>query len=164
MSDAETHPGKLLCDSQGDNCVKCTGSECNRNILTTQSTLSCHTCDSATDPNCSLDKATSETTACGYSLVLGVVDQCYQHSDETGIRRGCLHNAPIEVKAKCDAGSEECKLCGENGCNSDAIETYGQCYSCDGTTNSNCETLTGVSSIYCPAGERQGCFRSEVGK
>lgn len=49
MSDAANSPGKQLCDSEGDNCAKCTGTECNRQELKTNG--HCYFCE-YNDPNC----------------------------------------------------------------------------------------------------------------
>lgn len=92
------------------------------------------------------------------------MDQCYTHKSQDKISRGCLHDAPFDVQLSCNVGGEECELCGASGCNAKEVETYGQCYFCDGITDDNCADLNGLSPIYCPKGEQKGCFRSEVGK
>lgn len=127
------------------------------------SELSCHVCDSATDASCMDDQSTAMTTLCSYNLVVGRADQCYSYQDGNSMRRGCLYNSPIDVQMGCESGSEECNLCGTSGCNSKEA-SYGQCYFCDGTSDSNCETMVGVESMECPKGDSSGCFRSQVGE
>lgn len=164
MSDVATTPGVELCTGQGENCSKCSTSECNSISYTYTSELSCHVCDSTTNPNCEANQATMQSTRCGYQIGLGVVDKCYKYFDGTSLQRGCLYNAPNEIQSRCARGSADCQLCEGAGCNSAEIETNGQCYYCDGTVNNNCESLTGIATIFCPLNGRKGCFRSQIGK
>lgn len=145
-------------------CQKCTGNDCNVAIATVPSELMCYICDSSVDPDCVSDQSNAVSTLCNYNLVVGRADSCYVHDNGETVRRGCLNNAPLDVQMSCAGGEEACGLCGDSGCNSDAIEGYEQCYFCDGTTDSNCETMVGIESMVCPKGDHKGCFRSEVGK
>lgn len=133
-------------------------------MATLPSTLSCHICDSSTDPECYSEKAAGGATLCDYKLVIGREDLCYAHEADGKLTRGCLYNAPFEVQFACSAGSDACKVCGTTGCNSDEVVPAEECYHCNGLTDSNCASMTEVSLITCPKGESQGCFRSQVGK
>lgn len=145
-------------------CVYCSGQDCNVGVATVPSELSCHTCESTPGMNCEEDKSEAVATPCNYNLVVGRVDQCYTYQSGSQFSRGCLHNSPFEVQLGCSLNNGECKLCGSNGCNSELIETHGYCYSCDGTDDPNCASLTNQTPKYCAKGEKQGCFRSQISK
>lgn len=165
MSDAAaTSPGKQLCDAQGDNCRKCSDSECNNEVATWTSSLRCYKCDSATGDSCHFDQSQSLSSRCEYDLQIGADDHCFSYFDGERALRGCIHDAPADIQAKCAAGSDECRLCETVDCNAEEIETNGQCYYCDGTVDANCETLFGHNPVYCPVGDRTGCFRSQIGE
>lgn len=125
----------------------------------------CHICDSSVDPTCLEDQSNAISTLCDYNLVVGREDQCYTYVNGDTVTRGCLHNSPLGLQVNCATGDSKCSLCGTSGCNSEGYtkESYGECYFCDGTIDSNCEIMVDVPSIECPKGDRQGCFRSEIG-
>lgn len=153
---------EIACPS--GSCTVCTNNDCNTSPPVVASELSCHICDSTTDPNCAADQSNSQTTRCPYSLIVGLPDQCYEYDVGDKVMRGCLYNAPFEVQMSCSGTSGDCKLCSTSGCNFAEVVESELCYSCDGTSNSNCASLTNIPSIKCPAGERGGCFRSQVGE
>lgn len=111
-----------------------------------------------------MDQPSGQSSVCDYSLVVGRPDQCYLHYDGEKVSRGCIYNAPFEIQSKCLGGSSECKLCTTAECNAEKVDHNGLCYFCDGTKDANCAALTGYSPIHCPAGDRKGCFRSQIGK
>lgn len=164
MSDASTSPGKQLCDAQGDNCKKCLTSDCNTEVATWPSTLMCYKCDSATGNGCHSDQSQALSSRCGYDLQIGAADHCYSYFDGQRAIRGCIHDAPADIRSKCEAGSADCQLCETTDCNVAEIETNGQCYYCDGSLDETCATLEGQVPVYCPAGDQPGCFRSQIGK
>lgn len=145
-------------------CTVCLNEDCNTQPPIAPSTLSCHICDTTSDPSCQNDQTNAPTSYCPYSLVIGRPDECYQYYDGEKVSRGCLYNAPFEVQMSCAGSSDECQLCSTSGCNSAKVETNGICYSCDGTEDPNCESLSEFPTIMCPAGDRQGCFHSQIGK
>lgn len=145
-------------------CLYCTGNDCNYGVATVPSELHCHVCDSAVDADCDADKSTGVATLCDYKMVIGREDQCYTFQTGNRFMRGCLYNSVFDVQFKCMMGEPECNACGTNGCNSAKLEAPSVCYSCDGTDDPNCATLTGLVAKECPKGEKSGCFRSQVGK
>lgn len=154
----------LILPTDCPSCSFCNTADCNGNIATVPSELLCHVCDASTDPNCKKDQSNDITTLCNYNLIVGRVDQCYVYHDGEKFGRGCLHNAPFDVQLSCSLGEDECKVCTTSGCNADAIESYGECYFCDGVIDSNCANLIEVPSISCPKGDTKGCFRSQIGE
>lgn len=67
-------------------------------------------------------------------------------------------------KQLCAAEGDNCNKCTRSECNSEKIETGGQCYICDETNGEKCTDVADLTSEYCPLGENLGCFHSQIGE
>lgn len=150
--------------TDGDNyCVDCDRSYCNAAAIPWWR-IKCHQCEGV-----GCGKTTWENSK--YCSKYEENDQCYSViaavDGDIEVYRGCMSDLETSPgKQFCEAQGENCSKCSLSECNSQKIETYGQCYFCDGITDPNCATLTGVEPIYCPKGdgEKEACFRAQVGK
>lgn len=94
-------------------------------------------CTSGTDKNCetlteSLDSVECMPTVYGYS------NGCFTHIKEAIVQRGCLNEAPEEIRHKCLNNAESCLLCEESNCNNDIADVENFCYECDSNVDLNC--------------------------
>lgn len=146
----------------GDNyCVDCDRNYCNAAPIP-WFRVKCHQCQGA---ECSVPTLNTAQYCANYVDN----DQCYSimsiGDGEPEIYRGCMSDAATSPgKQLCESEGENCTKCTGTECNNNVLKINGKCYFCDGTEDTNCASLTGISSIPCPDGDQDGCFHSQVGK
>lgn len=154
-------PGYTGCPAGNDYCVECDRNFCNAAAIPWWR-IKCHQCEGVGCESTSWDTIK-------YCDNYMDDDQCYSVvGDVNGdlqVYRGCMSDIDTHPgKQLCETQGEACSKCSRSECNSEVLETYGQCYSCDGTTDPNCAALNGITPVYCPQGNKQGCFRSQIGE
>lgn len=163
--------GTAYCMAHLDKCLACSTPGCNNNPSYSESTLTCHKCDSTTDSNCEYSQEGQASARCEYNTFLGVTEQCYTHKNANGVvSRGCLLelSADHDIRKKCEANDEECLKCEGSGCNLATTEIdYGECVLCDGSVDPNCALLgESYATIKCgpSSDDVGGCFRADICK
>lgn len=102
----------------------CMGDNCNSRVKT----LSCVSCESSIY---SKDNARCLSTVANVlqKACTSYHDQCYTHLNLWEVKRGCLSDAPENVRADCAAQNGHCEVCDEpDGCNHKTHD-YELCYS-----------------------------------
>uniref|UniRef100_A0A1B0CYG3 DUF753 domain-containing protein n=1 Tax=Phlebotomus papatasi TaxID=29031 RepID=A0A1B0CYG3_PHLPP len=165
LSDPDTDVGKQECTSLGDLCVTCAGAACNSAPAQSQSTLECMRCSG--DASCRYAQPEDFGLPCLYDILLGRPEYCYSFvTNNNQVVRGCLYDSFTDENYRnlCESGASNCTLCSDALCN---YENYARhtCYSCDGHTDPNCETMDGwYEPEECPPGtlDQVGCFRADT--
>lgn len=107
----------------------CSGDNCNSKI----NVLSCVTCQSNIYSKDNA-KCLSTLDNVGVESCAGDNDVCYTHVSLWDVKRGCLSEAPENVRADCDAKNGHCELCDDiDGCNK-RLHDYEVCYQMDHNT------------------------------
>lgn len=151
-----------LCDSVGEDCIKCSEEFCN--LQGGKSYVSCVTCSSDEDDSCGYTQEESASSKLCEEL-LGRENLCFAYGNETHFVRGCLNDFP-ELRQTCTENSEQCQICDEDACN--AMKVIDElCYVCESLTDPFCEnagenvtpTLCGEATL-----SKSGCYLSDKGK
>lgn len=131
-------PGKYFCSKNNDQCHKCSGHNCNDELLKWQEPLSCVKCTSTENENCetAIEQLTSDVCAL---TVSGYTDSCYTRVVDQVVERGCYYEASEQVKNECQNSEQKsCIMCNEPGCNKAKVYIGEYCYKCDSATDPNC--------------------------
>lgn len=144
------------CRQENTFCKTCIGNDCNNQ----QSLHTCYSCNSKNiSSNCYSPSDETKIETCPY-----YTDKCFIHIENNEITRGCLSNLN-EDKCK---NENICETCTESGnCNGRTIGRE-HCYSCNSTSNSDCDQMPNEElSIPCSDEitlHEEGCYRKEIGK
>lgn len=143
-----------MCRREGSNCKTCPGNDCN----TKPSFTACLQCDSRLDRNCLIEPELVANQTCRNYL-----DKCYTHFENNIVLRGCLSEAPTEIRTKCNANNLSCTVCNGDGaneiCNGIGVGDE-RCYVCD-SIDPNCAKNVNVTmSTLCGSVKDAswGCF------
>jgi hypothetical protein len=112
---------KEPCDSNSENCEKCSTDGCNSPEDPSVEKIRCAACNSSVDPNCVLDPLLTTYKECN--------EGCFTKIDGQDLIRGCSE----ELMGECTG--ELCKICKDkNNCNNqmDFPKPRLSCYKCSG--------------------------------
>lgn len=115
-------------------CVTCNQTNCNRiPIVNEDLELNpfhqvvredfCYKCDSSVDPNCINQLNNSMIEKCDST---GEGLGCYHMITEAGVKRGCVQDLEKNLKKKCLANDDTCKICTDRECNSRS--NFSECF------------------------------------
>jgi len=131
------------CTQLNEECSLCSGSACNTQPATTQSTLSCIKC-SNNAVECAWGYTTTESAACSPTVVFPHVESCFTFTHDNGtVTRGCT----LDNESLCGEGDQRCSTCSGVGCNTQNVVTQ-SCKVCRsnviGQENCGQETFNGL--------------------
>lgn len=162
-SDKLSKSFKNFCELNGENCKTCIKPNCNIRIAFEK----CYHCNS------SLNHLCLSRPELGYATVCTKYDDvCMTHISNFGIKRGCLNEQTISIKADCRE-KNKCAICTTEkqgrGCNTHKV-LMENCVQCDTETGDDCldhpELYKGkVCSEFTQYGDpnaREGCYLLQV--
>ncbi|XP_062558325.1 proprotein convertase subtilisin/kexin type 5-like [Armigeres subalbatus] len=153
-----------------DLCETCDGDGCNSGAYPADR-MNCLTCWNASEGDASCETDTSDQrlgTACVLYFQDDVCVTIFKQFKP--IRRGCLGDMDVGVKALCESGSAECVPCRENDCNTVNVRLDELCLQCDSQdrgcndASHNATTCTKVSEgkcyskLFSDGTVKRGCF------
>lgn len=156
MSDES--PGTDFCLKHNEQCMKCSERGCNDDRLGWGKPLSCVKCTSSSDENCETAVESFDSVECE-PIVLGYLNRCFTHTNDSIVQRGCLFEAPEEIQNNCYKSTDDsCLLCSESNCNNVKAYVGDYCYECDSSEDSNCtNNVLPYMEKKCES-SRRGCY------
>lgn len=145
-----------MCFEQGEFCKTCTGRYCNQKI----DFQKCHTCNSTTSPGCIRSGNAAQSVTCKH-----YTDECFVHTVNDIVIRGCLHDTELVVQTDCLENNDFCEKCATaSNCN-DKIVDGEFCLTCSSEDDPNCRDKVDFQMrTQCKLSVRQrGCYRYDDG-